>query len=223
MVFFRFSGNLSDSFDSTYADTVLRIEYHPDEKRESVVLGDSRRYPGMLLPTVRRVDVNADGYTDIILAQTKIPGHSVDTITRTLASPAWPVRLTAHVYDPERHRYEGRPYGRIDTDIPPLKALLQGPHVFLRRLVSLNCNADARSDIGLIHQPRLFSIWTAEDAGFSSEPAFEFKSPTDMDKVVFQENLLPDGPTTLVIQGERMVYVFRPTLASEVPESRIAE
>jgi len=167
-----------------------------DVSERDVTIGPKRRYPGVLgdfgedLP-----DFNADGYADLLLCQVPEPGLSVDGVTRALTGSTWPVEVTAHLYSPEKQRYEPRPATHVRVIVPLTWYLLTGqgrplPHAVLR-----DFDGNGQTDFACRTAQGRYAFWLYAESGFPRNPDFEVSLDGRLEDVVFRASL-DGGPRT---------------------------
>lgn len=178
---------------------------------ENLPMGPPREYPGALMAcSDAPADFNADGFADILLWSVPEPGISVDGITRALTGQVWPVTMSAHLYSPQKNRYEPVPAGQIKCKIPITWFLAGGPHGPVRHAVLKDFNGDGRTDFACATQPLTYSVWLFGSSGFSASPDFTLKLTEPINNIAFSADLGKTGRTTLGIRSKKNLHILRP-------------
>lgn len=183
--------------------------------------GPVRKYPGRLLISTEDLpDFNGDGYTDLVLWKAPDPGPSINALTGAAVRGTWPVRLTMHLYSPEKGRFEPRPVSWIEG-AAPIAAFFSGENGQpLSLLVLRDFDGDGRTDLGCGLAARTFSVWLARPEGFMAAPDFEHLFPEDLRGIEFKADLDGLRRTSLALRGTENLYVLRAdstTNAAPVP------
>lgn len=193
--------------------TVVRVQEFirtDDGNVENVKLGPPRRYPGIpVLTNDTPPDFNADGYADILLWHAPQPGRSMDALNRALSMQTWSLRLAAHVYLPDRRRYDPHPLGLIDTQLPLGWFLNPRSGVPLTHRLLRDLNGDGATDLALATGEAEFSIWLFDD-GFSSEPDFRQRFATPITAIPLHADLDGTGNTAIILAAPNAYHILYP-------------
>jgi len=175
--------------------------------------GPKHRYPGAVLASEDDVpDFNGDVYADLVLWQTPRPGTSVDSLTRALTGRTWPIRLTVHLFQPDRNRHEPSPSAHIPLRVPVGWLLNIEEDSPVQNLVLRDFDGDKTTDLGVSTEPNRFEVWLYKDGGFGSAPNFEYTFPEAISGLVFKADLSGKGQTAVALRTPRALYVLRPSM-----------
>ena len=176
----------------------------------------ARRYPGLLVNSVEDTagwarpgplpDFNGDGFTDLLLWDAPEPGRSVESLTRAASLRTWPVRVAARLYDAGNQRYESKPSGLIESELPIAWFLLLHRGTPMRSCVLRDFNGDGQTDCGWRCDERRFAVWLYGDRGFTCSPAFSIQLPEPDTHVELVANLDGVRWASIVLRGSRAVY-----------------
>jgi hypothetical protein len=210
------------------AEDNLRVHYAPapPDFRDTMVVIRSRKvgptppplpeaarlYPGMLgAPPGALPDFNGDGFTDLLLWLAPRPGRSIDSIARAAVENTWPIHLRVHLYLPERRRYDARPAGRIDAELPAVWLLLmQRTGSPLRNAVFEDFDGDGRTDAAWSTSATDYAAWRYDD-GFGARADFEHEFPEPILRVERTAPMSFGLRRSIVLRGEERVYWLLPT------------
>ena len=194
-------------------ETHIRIETfstpagEPDAKVVSD-FGPLRRYPGQAIVSYDEwPDFNGDGYIDLALWRSPIPGMSADTLTRALSGGIWNVDFLIHLYSPGDSRYEPAPAANIDILVPVTRFLNYGYPPFGEWTFN-DFNGDGRSDFGCSMRRNRFAIWLYGDAGMPKKPDFDQTFSGDI-SLTFRADLDGSGRTAIGLRTEKELFVVR--------------
>ncbi len=159
-----------------YRDTQISIRRYgvgePGRPGEPSRPTPARLYPGILVPPRGALpDFNRDGYTDLLLWNTPMPGASIEGITRAVREGSWPVLISVHLFDPAQGLFAARPKTLVRAGVPLFWFVEPEDGAPLRNLSLADFDGDGHCDLGFSSSPSSFSIWLYRD-GFSSEPSF---------------------------------------------------
>ncbi len=169
-----------------------------------------RRYPGtIVVPRETPPDFNADGYADLLLWSSPMPGTSIDSLMRAAQTRNWPVRLSAHVFSPTRNIYEGRPLARIEVRVPLGWTLMPKNGLPLRHLVLRDINGDGRTDVALATGLTRFALWLWKSPGsFSKVPDYTVELPEPIREVAMVADMGEGRPSVIALRGDKAMYVL---------------
>jgi hypothetical protein len=193
-----------------FRDTLIRIG--PLEAGEAAGAGQAFRYPGALFAYSEGSlpDFNGDGYTDLFLWKSPIPGISLDALTRAAVGGTWPLTTTIHLYAPEKGRFEPRPHSPIRHQAPVAWFMTTEQGSPLRNVVLNDFNGDGRTDFGCSDGPNSFAIWLYND-GFSQRPDFRHSFPQPLGRLEATLDAAQDGVVALVFRSPSAFHVIRVT------------
>ncbi len=171
-------------------------------------IGPARKFPGMLTRLNAELpDFNGDGYTDLLLWNTKRPSVSPATLARMALEQDWPVRLTAHLFDPETNRYTAKPFASISVRAAWDLLLNQAYGSPLDHTVVRDIDADGRTDIAFTVDDRTYVRWMMHADGPSVE---EIRMDEPIVEVSFQEALDSTARITIGLRTASKLYVIDP-------------
>ncbi|MCX5758457.1 MAG: VCBS repeat-containing protein [Candidatus Hydrogenedentes bacterium] len=190
---------------SDFWDTVVRIQGYAGKS----VTSPERRYPGRLVALEEDLpDFNHDGYADLLLWSTPDPGMSVGAATRVIAAGTWPVSLSAHLFSPEKGRYEPAAASRVTCAVPIAWFLTPEESGPVRHCVLRDFDGDGRTDLACATAPNRFVVWRYTESGFSPSPDFERSFPEPIAEAAFKADLAGNGKTSLGLRTEHALYVL---------------
>ena len=186
-------------------NTLLRLRTIDEN---GLQIGTARKYPGRIIVTDKDLpDFNGDGYVDTLFWKAPNPGMSVNAITRVVTGSQWPLRLTVHMFDPEKKRYSARPATVCELKVPVMW-FFDGVRP-LKSCVLRDLNGDGRTDLGCKTAPDTFAIWLFNDKGFNARPDFTRKFTTDISHIEFHEELSKNNRTSIGLRSKKALYVIR--------------
>jgi hypothetical protein len=199
---------------SESGDTLIRLMQASDAQspREATRLGPLRQYPG--LPIViedAAPDFNGDGAADLLLWKAPAPAVSLDALTQAVTSASWPIRITAHLFSPEKNSYEAKPFARIERRIPLTWFLNMEGGSPLRHCVMRDFDGDGKTDLAFCGDERTLLIW-ASGQGFQGEPAQTVSFQEPITGVEFQEDVDGKGRSSLGIRTAHGLHVLHAKL-----------
>jgi len=176
--------------------------------------GPVRRYPGRMVSRYRwsaldtldqRPDFNGDGFMDLLLWDAPKPGMSVESIVRTAVSRTWPLRLTVHLYSPDKQRFEPKPAHSLSCKVPITWILESGP---FQILALADFDGDGMTDIALSTDESELQVWLA-NSGFSRNPDWTHTFPEPLQDVLRIADLSGNGRTSILLCGEKNLYLLQ--------------
>lgn len=192
-----------------YSDTLVVVQKDSADavSAERPRTTPALRYPGVILPPDDALpDLNGDGFTDILLWSTPEPGVSVDALTRAVLGRTWPLRVTAHLFDPERQRYEAQPKRVLECRVPVGWFIHSQEQMPLRHVVLADFNGDGRTDIGASDDEKRYTVWLSGE-GDGAVLSSVFADPVE--SVVFAEDVRENGRTVIGLRTQRAVHVLQ--------------
>ncbi len=183
----------------------------PEAAGGELRIGPARRYPGTILAQDDRgPDFDGDGYIDLLLWKSKRASPTIGALTRAVMEGHWPVRITAHLFVPEKGRFEPRPMGATTVNAPIGWYLSPPGRPPLRHLVLRDFDGNGQCDLALSDAPKQFSVWlTSMESGFGDAPVFRHRFPEALREVALKAALDGHGRTTIVLRGETQFFVLR--------------
>ncbi|MFA6243846.1 MAG: hypothetical protein WC655_23085 [Candidatus Hydrogenedentales bacterium] len=171
----------------------------------------ARRYPGTIMVDREYApDFNGDGYTDLLLWSAPKPGLSIDSLIRTAIGNTWPIRLTIHLYSPDKKRFDPAPVTTIAMQVPVFWFVDLGRkrHPFPLWLVR-DFDGDGKTDLLLPSKDSELSVWLARD-GFGAAPSETMTFLEPLEQIIASSDVDLKGRTGLVIQGQSRLHILWP-------------
>lgn len=188
-----------------FRDSVVRIRGFA-RKSET---GPERRYPGSLIIMDDDLpDFNHDGFADLLLWSAPEPGMSLDAATRALTAGSWPVNLSAHLFSPEKGRYEPVCAGTVACTAPIAWFLAPEASGPLHHCVLRDFDGDGCTDIACATAPNRFHVWRFTHSGTATTPAYSQTFPEPITEITFKADLSGNGKTSLGLRTEHDLYVL---------------
>jgi hypothetical protein len=179
--------------------------------------GPMRSYPGRLGVLEDSPDFNGDGFADLLLWNTPMPGTSVESLVRTLLGRTWPVRLTVHLFSVEKQRFEPSVAASLSVKAPvPWFLDEEGP---VRHPVFRDFNGDGNSDLAFCTDENTFSVWLYQD-GFKSAPDETHVFDEPITRVELTADLDESGRHAIVLRSEHHRHALLPASAPPAEEPR---
>jgi len=196
-----------------YRDSVVCVRAAKSEdidlSGKNVVVGPQRRYPGVLCVLPEDLpDFNGDGYVDLLLWQAPEPGLSVDSLTRVALGQKWTVNLTAHLFSPQKNRFEPRPAAHVAIQIPVdwfMSMTASGP---LRHVVLRDFDGDGRTDLGCAVGQNEWAAWLFGEGGLPARPDFLKRFDEPIDRVEFRASLGSRASTAVGLRTRSKLYLL---------------
>lgn len=168
--------------------------------------GPARRYPGALVTSPSDFpDFNGDGYKDLLLWTAPTPGISVDALLRAVVGRNWPITLTAHMYSPNKGRFEPEAESTLPFRIP-VTWFLEGPSP-LRNPVFADFNGDKKTDLAMCTEENEYSVWLYTD-DFAAIPDESHKFKENITDVELIADVAGNGKTSIVLRSDHYVYAL---------------
>ena len=189
-------------------ETLIRTQ-HFDTNRE--IISPPRHYPGALLLTDDALpDFNHDGYHDLVLWNSPEPAPTLNTLTKLLTRNTWPLRISVHLFNPLKKRYEAAPASYCSLQAPLLWFISAAYETPLRNVVLRDFNGDGATDIGCSTRPDTYSIWLWRENGLPPNPDFQHQFLTPLQKVdLIAELAGKAGGSSLVLRGDKVLFLLR--------------
>ena len=168
--------------------------------------GPARRYPGALVTSPSDFpDFNGDGYKDLLLWSAPAPGISVDALLRAVVGRNWPISLAAHMYSPNKGRFEPEAESTLPFRIP-VTWFLEGPSP-LRNPVFADFNGDKKTDLAMCTEENEYSVWLYTD-DFSAIPDESHKFKENITDVELIADVAGNGKTSIILRSDHHVYAL---------------
>lgn len=191
--------------------TVVRLRRQKDPASisdDNTVVGPPRHYPGRCIVLDEDLpDFNGDGYADLLLWSAPEPAASLDALTRAVTGRVWPVRLAAHLYAPQKERFEPIAAGEIALDAPVAGLIAGNPGAL--PLVLRDFDGDGRTDVACSPGDMQFAAWLHKSTGFAREPDFAISFKEPIESVEFRADLAQDGRTSLCLRTATAFEILR--------------
>ncbi len=188
-----------------FRDTVVRIQGYAGKS----VTSPERRYPGRLVALEDDLpDFNHDRYADLLLWNAPDPGMSVGAATRVIAAGTWPVSLSAHLFSPEKGRYEPVAASRVTCAAPIAWFLTPEESGPVRHCILRDFDGDGRTDLACATAPNRFVVWRYTESGFSLTPDYDHSFPESIVATAFKADLAGKGKTSLGLRTEHALYIL---------------
>lgn len=177
--------------------------------------GPVRSYLGRLVIAEDFPDFNGDGFADLLLWNTPMPGTSVESLVRTLLGRTWPVRLTVHMFSVEKERFEPSAAASLSVKVPvPWFLERDGP---VRHAVLRDFNGDGKTDLAFCTDENTFSTWLFHD-GFESMPNETHVFDEPVAAVELTADLDGSGRHAIVLRSQHHFHALLPASAPLVEE-----
>jgi hypothetical protein len=191
-----------------FTDTLLRISM-AGNVAESEASPLRRRYAGTLvLPDGITPDLNADGFSDIVLWSAPRPGQSVQALLRVASEHDWPVRITAHLFAVGKNRHDPRPSGSLTFRAPLAWFLKREWGAPVRNFRFLDVDGDGASEIGVSTGPKKFGVWRYAE-GLKNEPDYDATFPDDITGIEILKKANPEtGADLIALRSSGNLYIL---------------
>ncbi|GMW02000.1 MAG: hypothetical protein AMXMBFR84_31360 [Candidatus Hydrogenedentota bacterium] len=171
-------------------------------------LGPARRYPGTIVCVPDRVpDFNGDGYGDVLFWTTDGLGSSVDAIMKSITGREWPVRLTAHLYNPAKGRIDPKAVAVIENMLPLDWWFSSGQDTPIRNLILGDFNGDGSTDLAGSTDSRNLAVWIYNE-GFQQRADEIHAFPEPIIGLAFMEDLQGRSQGSIGLRGKNALYVL---------------
>ena len=179
----------------------------PKEKQGNI--GRERRYPGTQLDIGQDLpDFNHDGYADLILWRSPMPGMSADSLMRAITAGVWRVDVAVHLFNPEKDRYEPIPAASITCSVPIMR-FINYYNPPLECCVLRDLDGDGRTDFACSTGVGRYSVWLYGETGFQEKPDFDGTFSDRISGIEFRSDLEGKGRTSIGIRTKKALYVLK--------------
>lgn len=194
-------------------DSLVRVRRMPPESgREATPrVSTARRYPGRVIPPGETpLDVNHDGWADLLLWNAEQPTYTVGTVMRAATRKTWPARVAVHLFDPERNAFSATPFWSVPLEVPLWwMADALADRIPVRHLMCADFNGDGRVDIGFSDAPNQYRIWCSSPIGLRAEPAESPVFSGPLEELLYAADLDRNGRTSLVFRSREHLAILR--------------
>jgi len=199
-------------------DTVIRLDQRVQENGDRAPshnkVSPERLYPGKIITGSPMPDFNGDGYADLLLWKTPDPLNGWSLVSRAISTRTWPVRLMAHLFSPEKMRYEPRPLSVIETHAPLSWFVQTERGSPVHNLVMADFNADGRTDLAFSTSESTYGVWLATKDGFTRRPTQVVTLSEPVESVALVTDLDGSGAAAVGLRGHDQVFLLRPAGAA---------
>jgi hypothetical protein len=197
-------------------DTVVRIQRDTGAGAAERTVSPERRYTGLpAAPPDALPDFNGDGNVDLLLWSARAPATSVDALARALVRRSYPLRVAAHLYDPETGRYEAVPSGIMNTRAPVAWFLLLEGGTPLRHTLLDDLNGDGLTDCAWSTEAREFEFRFSRDGAFPQKPDAAPSFPGPVHGIAHVFPAWRGGPKHVVLRGTNVLYWLAPAIDAD--------
>ena len=199
----------------TYQETKIRIRDfktgQPDSPDKDATISSERHYPGAALVLEEDLpDFNHDGFTDLVLWKSPLPGMSTDSLTRALTGGTWKADLTFHLFSPGKNRYDPVPVSSIGCFVPVTRFLRGNYYVApIEHCVLRDLDGDGRTDFACSTAQNAYSVWLYTDKGFPEKPDYDRSFPGPIRDIEFRADLEGKGRTAIGLRTDKALYILR--------------
>lgn len=181
-----------------------------DAEEGAVEIGPARNFPGNLIVKENSLpDFDGDGYVDLMLWKPLQPGLTADGVARAVTDRSWPIRITTHLFMPDKGRYSPRPSGHFTIDVPLAWWFSPSPRGPLKEIILRDFNGDGLTDFGCFTRDDTLAVWTSDAGSFSEAPNYTHTFEEPMDGVVLEADLDGLGGTTIAVACTSALHIFR--------------
>ncbi len=141
-------------------------------------------------------------------------------LARAASTGTWPVRVTIHLYDPEKGRFQARAAALLQLEVPVgwMLAGIGAPP--LRHVVLEDFDGDGTTDFACSPGPCRFVAWHLAQEGIAGTADFDHTFGEEVREVALHGVLDERGRTSLVLRGESSLFVLTPTDTPPAPPLR---
>lgn len=194
-------------------DTLIRMQ-QPATGTEGasgeIRVGPRRRYPGVLLLSEDDLpDFNGDGYTDLLLWNSPDPTPTVNTLSRAVVDGHWPIRLTVHLFSPEKERFAPQPAAQLSLVVPVVWFLGGSGRAPVQHMVLRDLDGDKATDLACSVAPQEYAVWRWTKNGFPQTPDFRTVLTERIVAVEQRIDLDGGGRTSIILRGESKLFVLK--------------
>jgi hypothetical protein len=195
--------------DARHQNTVVRLR-HRDSVTGVVETSPHRRYPGRLIEAAAAAppDFNGDGYADLVLWQTPEPSPTLGTLTRTALRGSWPLRISAHLYDPALRRFAAEAASTVKLDAPLVRFIEERRRVPVEQLLIDDFDGDGQSDLAIAPDSKSLLVWRFGEDGFSARPESEYTFARPVQELVFSGRLGEQAGYGIGLRSDDRLYLL---------------
>lgn len=171
----------------------------------------SFKYPGRIFPMGDTVpDFNGDGYADVLFLSSPDPFTPTDFLGRFLVDGCWPLRVSVHLFLPEKKRFSPIPASVISLEVPLVRFLMSQSEGYLKHVLFRDFDGDGHTDCGWAVRDDEYQIWLWKaGGGFSEKPDYVARFVENISRIEHCVDMTYDGCFSVVFRTDSSLYVLR--------------